>query len=170
MHYSQSVVAENMSIETSDVESEKHVLRVQPRTKQTAKKSTGGKAPRRTLSPKSARSTPNPDGGNVPKKPYKYRPGTVALREIRKYQKSHDLLIRKVPFGRLVREIANDFKTDLRYRSTAMEALQEAGEAFLTGIFEDSNLLAIHGKRVTVQRKDIELCTRLQRFTVPNRS
>ena len=138
------------------------------RTKQTAKKSTGGKCPRRSLNTHAARrSQPS---SQARKKPYKYRPGTVALREIRKYQKSHDLLIRKLRFSRLVREIANDFKTDLRFRSTSMEALQEASEAFMTGIFEDTNLLAIHGKRVTVQPKDIQLCVRLHRITIPNRS
>ena len=67
------------------------------------------------------------------KKPHRYRPGTVALREIRKYQKSTDLLIRKAPFQRLVREIAQDFKTDLRFQSTAVLALQEASEAYLVG-------------------------------------
>ena len=78
----------------------------------------------------------------------RYRPGTVALREIRKYQKSTELLIRKLPFQRLVREIAQDFKTDLRFQSSAVLALQEAAEAYLVGLFEDTNLAAIHAKRV----------------------
>jgi len=68
--------------------------------------------------------------------PHRYRPGTVALREIRKYQKSTELLIRKLPFQRLVREIAQDFKTDLRFQSSAVLALQEAAEAYLVGLFE----------------------------------
>jgi histone H3 len=77
-----------------------------------------------------------------------YRPGTVALREIRRYQKSTELLlIRKLPFLRLVREIAQDFKTDLRFQSSAVMALQEASEAYLVGLFEDINLCAIHAKR-----------------------
>ena len=84
------------------------------------------------------------------KKPHRYRPGTVALREIRKYQKSTELLIRKLPFQRLVREIAQDFKTDLRFQSSAVLALQEASEAYLVGLFEDTNLCAIHAKRVTI--------------------
>ena len=63
------------------------------------------------------------------KRPHRFRPGTVALREIRKYQKSTELLIRKLPFQRLVREIAQDFKTDLRFQSSAVLALQEASEA-----------------------------------------
>ncbi|KAF2310065.1 hypothetical protein GH714_006404 [Hevea brasiliensis] len=71
-----------------------------------------------------------PTTGGV-KKPHRYRPGTVALREIRKYQKSTELLIRKLPFQRLVREIAQDFKTDLRFQSHAVLALQEAAEAYL---------------------------------------
>jgi len=70
------------------------------------------------------------------KKPHRYRPGTVALREIRRYQKSTELLIRKLPFQRLVREIAQDFKTDLRFQSSAIGALQEAVEAYLVSLFE----------------------------------
>ena len=70
------------------------------------------------------------------KKPHRYRPGTVALREIRRYQKSTDLLIRKLPFQRLVREIAQDFKNDLRFQGSAILALQEAAESYLVGLFE----------------------------------
>ncbi|KAG7224902.1 hypothetical protein INR49_014818, partial [Caranx melampygus] len=89
------------------------------------------------------------------------RPGTVALREIRRYQKSTELLIRKLPFQRLVREIAQDFKTDLRFQSSAVMALQEASEAYLVGLFEDTNLCAIHAKRVTIMPKDIQLARRI---------
>jgi len=109
------------------------------------------------------------------KKPHRYRPGTVALREIRRYQKSTELLIRKLPFQRLVREIAQDFKTDLRFQSSAIGALQEAVEAYLVSLFEgkygilfiiitkiDTNLCAIHAKRVTIQPKDIQLARRLR--------
>ena len=92
------------------------------RTKQTARKSTGGKAPRKQLATKAARKSAPATGGV--KKPHRYRPGTVALREIRRYQKSTELLIRKLPFQRLVREIAQDFKTDLRFQSAAIGALQ----------------------------------------------
>merc|ERR1712202_114627 len=88
------------------------------RTKQTARKSTGGKAPRKQLASKAARKSA-PSTGGV-KKPHRYKPGTVALREIRRYQKSTELLIRKLPFQRLVREIAQDFKTDLRFQSAAI--------------------------------------------------
>ncbi|KAK9878183.1 hypothetical protein WA026_021199 [Henosepilachna vigintioctopunctata] len=106
------------------------------RTKQTARKSTGGKAPRKQLATKAARKSAPATGGV--KKPHRYRPGTVALREIRRYQKSTELLIRKLPFQRLVREIAQDFKTDLRFQSSAVMALQEASEAYLVGLFEDT--------------------------------
>ncbi|KAH0585776.1 histone H3 [Termitomyces sp. 'cryptogamus'] len=120
------------------------------RTKQTARKSTGGKAPRKQLASKSAaRKTASSATGGV-KKPHRFRPGTVALREIRRYQKSTELLIRKLPFQRLVREIAQDFKTDLRFQSSAVMALQEAAEAYLVSLFEDTNLAAIHAKRVTM--------------------
>ena len=96
------------------------------------------------------------------KKAHRYRPGTVALREIRKYQKSTDLLIRRLPFQRLVREIARDFKTDVRFQSTAINALQEASEAYLVGLFEDTNLCAMHAKRVTIQPKDMQLARRIR--------
>uniref|UniRef100_M8BWK7 Histone H3 n=1 Tax=Aegilops tauschii TaxID=37682 RepID=M8BWK7_AEGTA len=138
------------------------------RTKQTARKSTGGKAPRKQLATKAARKSAPATGGV--KKPHRFRPGTVALREIRKYQKSTELLIRKLPFQRLVREIAQDFKTDLRFQSSAVSALQEAAEAylvglfeaFLVGLFEDTNLCAIHAKRVTIMPKDIQLARRIR--------
>ena len=93
------------------------------RTKQTARKSTGGKAPRKQLATKAARNAA-PAAGGV-RKPHRYRPGTVALREIRRYQKSTNTLIRKLPFQRLVREIAQDFKSDLRFQGSAVLALQE---------------------------------------------
>lgn len=145
------------------------------RTKQTARKSTGGKAPRKQLATKAARkSAPNAQGI---KKPHRYRyfgcflnwplfalyrPGTVALREIRRYQKSTELLVRKLPFQRLVREIAQEFKPDLRFQSTAVLALQEATEAYLVGLFEDTNLCAIHAKRVTIMPRDMQLARRIR--------
>jgi len=131
------------------------------RTKQTARKSTGGKAPRKQLATKAARKQGPSTAGGV-KKPHRYRPGTVALREIRKYQKSTDLLIRKMPFQRLVREIAHEFKTELRFQSTAVLALQEAAEAYLVNLFEDTNLCAIHAKRVTIMPKDMQLARRVR--------
>ncbi|XP_037079485.1 uncharacterized protein LOC119100500 [Pollicipes pollicipes] len=134
--------------------------KIMARTKQTARKSTGGKAPRKQLATKAARKSAPATGGV--KKPHRYRPGTVALREIRRYQKSTELLIRKLPFQRLVREIAQDFKTDLRFQSSAVMALQEASEAYLVGLFEDTNLCAIHAKRVTIMPKDIQLARRIR--------
>ncbi|KAL3846357.1 hypothetical protein ACJMK2_017355 [Sinanodonta woodiana] len=95
------------------------------RTMQTARKLMHGKAPRKQLATKAARKSA-PAAGGV-KKPHRYRPGTVALREIRRYQRSTELLIRKLPFQRL-----------------------EASEAYLVAIFEDTNLCAIHAKRVTI--------------------
>ena len=132
------------------------------RTKQTARKSTGGKAPRKQLATKAARKSVGAPGTGGIKKPHRYRPGTVALREIRRYQKSTELLLRKLPFQRLVREIAMDFKTDLRFQSTSIMALQEASEAYLVGLFEDTNLCAIHAKRVTIMPKDIQLARRVR--------
>ncbi|CAL8471697.1 g11239 [Coccomyxa elongata] len=144
------------------------------RTKQIARKSTGGKAPRKQLATKAARKSAPATGGV--KKPHslvldlhtvycvseKVPPRYRALREIRKYQKSTELLIRKLPFQRLVREIAQDFKTDLRFQSSAVLALQEAAEAYLMGLFEDTNLAAIHAKRVTIMPKDIQLARRIR--------
>ena len=130
------------------------------RTKQTARKSTGAKAPRKHVASKTAKKTAPAPGGL--KKPHRFRPGTVALREIRKYQKSTELLIRKLPFQRLVREIAQEFKTDLRFQSSAVLALQEATEAYMVGLFEDTNLCAIHAKRVTIMPKDMQLARRIR--------
>jgi len=130
------------------------------RTKQTARKNTGGKAPRKHIAHKSAKKANTPSGGI--KKSHRFRPGTVALREIRKFQKSTELLIRKLPFQRLVREIASEFKNDLRFQSSAVLALQEASEAYLVGLFEDTNLAAIHAKRVTIMPKDMQLARRIR--------
>ena len=108
-----------------------------------------------------------PKGGV--KKHYRYRPGTVALKQIRRYQKSTELLIRKLPFQRLVREIASDSEViksplcgKVRFQSAAIMALQEATEAYLVGLFEDSNLCAIHARRVTIMPKDIQLARRIR--------
>ena len=112
----------------------------------------GGKKPRR---PK----------GTV-KKPYRYRPGTVALRQIRKYQKSTELLIRKLPFQRLVKEVVRNLfnNESYRFQSTAILALQEASESFLVGMFEQVNYIAIHGRRVTIMPRDIQLWKRVHDF------
>jgi len=96
------------------------------------------------------------------KKRHRYRPGTVALREIRRYQKSTELLIRKLPFQRLVKEIAATLKEDLRFQAAAIMALQEASEAYLVALFEDTNLCAIHAKRVTIKDIDMRLALRIR--------
>ena len=95
-------------------------------------------------------------------KPHWYRAGTVALKDILHYQGSTVLLIRKLPFQRLVREIAQDFKTDLWFQSAAILCLQEAAEAYLVRLFDDANLCAIHAKRVTIMPKDILLARRMR--------
>lgn len=97
----------------------------------------------------------------------RYKPGTVALQEIRRYQRSYDLLLRKLPFARLVREVALDLLpadvgAELRWQSHAIQALQEAAEAFLVHLFEDTNLCALHAKRVTIMQKDIQLARRIR--------
>ena len=104
-----------------------------------------------------------------PKKPHRYRPGTVALREIRKYQKSYDLLLRKAPFRRLVKEICDEMTNsntritgNLRWQEKGIVALQEAAEAYLVHLFEDSNLEAIHTKRVTIMPKDVQIARRIR--------
>ncbi|XP_034516075.1 LOW QUALITY PROTEIN: histone H3.1 [Ailuropoda melanoleuca] len=130
------------------------------RANSSPRKAPRGTAPRKQLATKAARKSAPATGGV--KKPHRYRPGTLALREIRRYQKSTELLIRKLPFQRLVREIAQDFKTDLRFQSSAVMALQEACEAYLVGLFEDTNLCAIHAKRVTIMPKDIQLARRIR--------
>ena len=108
-----------------------------------------------------------PKGGV--KKRYRYRPGTVALKQIRQYQKSTELLIRKLPFQRLVWEITCDSEIitsplcgKVRFQSAAVMALQEAAEAYLVGLFEDTNLCTIHAKRVTIMPKDIQLARRIR--------
>ena len=129
------------------------------RTKHTARKMTGAKQPRKHVAAKQSKGKA-PAGGV--KRAHRFRPGTVALREIRRFQKSTELLVRKLPFQRLVREIANDFKSDLRFQSSAVLALQEAAEAYMVGLFEDTNLCAIHAKRVTIMPKDMQLARRIR--------
>lgn len=138
------------------------------RTKQTARKSTGGKT-NRLVSAKTTKkvlksakhSTPALDTKKIHRK---VRRSTVALREIRKYQRSTELLLRKAPFQRLVREITESVGTenDKRWQVAAVSALQEAAEAYLVSMLEDSNVCAIHAGRVTVMPKDMQLARRLR--------
>lgn len=92
------------------------------------------------------------------------KPGVAAIREIKKYQKSTDLLLRKLPFQRLVREVmsADERASEYRFQSQALFALQEAAEAYIVGLFEDTNLCAIHAKRVTIMKKDMQLAVRIR--------
>ena len=131
------------------------------RTKQTARKHTGTKHPRKHIAHKAA-AKKTQSATNGVKKPHRFRPGTVALREIRRFQKSTELLIRKLPFQRLVREIASEYRNELRFQSSAILALQEASEAYMVGLFEDTNLCAIHAKRVTIMPKDMQLARRIR--------
>ncbi|KAF5363343.1 hypothetical protein D9756_000461 [Leucocoprinus leucothites] len=134
-----------------------------PAGRATARKSTGG------VPPRSHAPVTQPPPAQAKRK-HRFRPGTVAIREIRKYQKSTDLLLRKLPFSRLVKEIAEDMTTDLneygdaglRWQSSALLALQEAAEAYLVHLFEDANLCAIHAKRVTIMPRDIQLARRIR--------
>jgi histone H3 len=149
------------------------------RTKQTAQRnlhgSKGGKAPRQPPAEYAAKKLATKRAAkllpeNHVRRRHRFRPGTRALSEIRKYQKSTDLLLRKLPFQRLVREIAQPFHVigkngesePLRFQSTAVLALQEAAEAYLVGLFEDTNLIALHAKRVTIMPKDMQLARRLR--------
>ena len=122
---------------------------------------TGGKQPRKQYATKAAKkANPNNPPAGI-KKPHRYRSGTIALREIQCYQKGTELLIRKLPFQWLVREIAQDFKTDLRFAHKTIMVLHEASEAYLVSLFEDTNLFAIHTKRVTIMPKDMQLARRI---------
>jgi histone H3 len=120
-------------------------------TKQTARK--------KNVSVKKNKSA---GAGSGMKKARRWHPGTVALREIRKFQKGTNLLIQKAPFQRLVREVATSHKQDLRFQSSAILAIQEATESFVISVLADTNLCAIHTRRVTIQPKDLQLALRLR--------
>ena len=112
---------------------------------------------RRALAKKATKVT-----AGLPMKKRRLRPGTAALRDIRRYQRSTDLLIRKAPFKKVVGDILQKVKPGARAQSTAVLALQEASEMYLVGLFEDANLCAIHAKRVTLMVKDIQLARRIR--------
>ena len=118
------------------------------RTKASAKKSTGGKSPKAAVKKKAGKR--------------KYKPGTVALREIRKIQKTGALLLKKAPFSRLVREVTKSMKTDAKFKPSALSAVQEAAEAFATGTLEGAVMLQLHRKRKTLVKKDIEYVRRIK--------
>jgi histone H3 len=126
------------------------------RVKQTTQNSTGGKPLHFHLVTKAARQSAQKP--IAVRKPHCWRPGTVAAREVHKFQKTTNLLIRKAPFQHLVRKIALKFgKSDLQMQSTAVLALQEAAEYFMVDVFNNTNLCTVHGKRVTIKLKDLVL-------------
>ena len=133
------------------------------RCKQTAHKLTGGKAPHEQLYTNAAQRNAPKTGGI--KKPHRYCPGTVVLSKIRRYQKSTDLLIRKMPFQHLAREVLQDLQNPIIgvknnvccFQATSLLAMQESVEAFSIGLFEDANLCAIHARRVMIMPKDMQL-------------
>jgi len=144
--------------------------------KQTARKSTygggfvGGKKLQQKLTTKRTSTRISGGASNVEKvkekvkKHKRYRPGVKALKEIRQYQKTTELLVRRLPFQRVVREIMQNLSKaqDLRIQAVALEALQHAAEAYMTLLFEDTNLCAIHAKRVTIMPKDVQLARRIR--------
>jgi histone H3 len=133
------------------------------RTKQTARKSTGGKGIKKNLSVRALyKKAESVKADREKKKRHRYRPGALALKEIRKYQKTSELLIRKLPFQRLIREIIHSLDNSYRVQASAVVALQEAAEAYLVGLFEDTQLCAIHAKRVTIMPKDMQLARRIR--------
>ena len=123
------------------------------RTKQTAKSAPEAS---KKLGAKKAAKVPGQ------KKHRRFRPGTVALREIRRFQKTGETLIRRAPFQRMVREVATAAKSGLRWQSAALAAMQEATESYVVGLLSDSNLCALHARRVTVMPRDIHLARRLR--------
>ena len=147
----------------SDVQGKR--MPTKPTTKKVIK---GGKQPRKHISHKTLKCTTT---GGI-KKPHRYRPGLLALREIRRYQQSTESLIKKTPFNKLIKEISQEYRicpegpgtpsVQVRFQSTALAALQEAAENYLVGLFEDVNLLAVHAKRVTVMPRDIRLALRIR--------
>ena len=130
------------------------------RTKAAVRKVAKGKPSKFRLAFKAAPKSGITRGGV--KKPHRYRPGTIVLREIRRYQRSTNLLIRKFPFQRLVREIAQKLMPKVCFQSAAVMALQEASETYLVRLFEDTNLCAVHANRVTIMAKDMRLARRIR--------
>ena len=136
-----------------------------PKGKNTAAK-TGSKAKQRASAGK--KTAPAKGGikskakGAEDRKKPRFRPGTVALREIKRYQKATKELLPRAPFQRLVRNISGSIDSGLRFQAHALKALQEASEAYLVGIFEDANLCAIHANRVTIMKKDLDLARRIR--------
>lgn len=133
-----------------------------PKTKTAAKAKASKKMPAKGSKGKAMKKSA-PAAGGMKKRTFKgWKPGTVALREVKKYQKSVKNLLPRAPFQRLVRSICSDMDHELRFQSAALQALQEASEAYIVGLFEDTNLCAIHANRKTVMKKDMELARRIR--------
>ena len=142
------------------------------RSKQTPRGLPGGKSPRKVLATKAAVKgkrkfllTTKKSKKAAPgiKKARKFRPGTVALRDIKRYQKVADLLLRRAPFQRLVRETAGAWKAPSRFAASALLALQEAPESYIVKLWDHCGQLAVHAKRVTVLKRDVALVLKIFR-------
>ena len=133
-----------------------------PKTKVAAKAKQDQQKAMKMGKSKQIKKTAPADGGMKERKARRNKPGTVALREVKKYQKSVEMLLPRAPFQRLVRSICMDHDDSLRFQPNALVALQEASEAYIVGLFEDTNLCCIHAKRVTVQKKDMDLARRIR--------
>mmetsp|Transcript_6832 Transcript_6832/g.9741 ORF Transcript_6832/g.9741 Transcript_6832/m.9741 type:complete len:173 (+) Transcript_6832:80-598(+) len=121
-----------------------------------------GKAPRKNLATSGAHGAAG-RGAATTKKSHRLKSGQNVLREIRQYQKTTDLLLLKLPFQRLIKEICEEtMRVEVRFQAQAILALQEATEAYMVGLFEDTNLCAVHAKRVTIMPRDLELARRLR--------
>jgi len=129
-----------------------------PKSKAAAKAKAATKLPSKAIK----KTAPAEGGMKNDRKTRKMKAGTVTLREIKKYQRTVNMLLPRASFQRLVRSITMEMDHSLRFQSQALQALQEAAEAYIVGLFEDTNLCAIHAKRVTVQKKDMDLARRIR--------
>lgn len=133
-----------------------------PKSKAAAKAKAATKMPTKVKGSKAIKKTAPAEGGVKDKKARRNKPGTTTLREIKKYQRTVNMLLPRASFQRLVKSITEEMDHKLRFQSQALQALQEASEAYIVGLFEDTNLCAIHAKRVTVQKKDMDLARRIR--------
>ena len=133
-----------------------------PKTKTAAKAKASKKMPSKSSKSKAVKKSAPAAGGIKDRKKIRWRPGTVALREVKKYQKGVANLLPRASFQRLVRSIVTDMDHELRFQSAALMALQEASEAYIVGVFEDTNLCAIHANRMTIMKKDMDLARRIR--------
>merc|ERR1711920_958805 len=142
----------------------KHIFSRQtmPKTKTAAKAKGSKKQPAKGTKSKAIKKSAPAKGGIKEKGKRRWKAGTVALREVKRYQKSVKNLLPRAPFQRLVRNIVQSQDHELRFQSAALAALQEATEAYIVGVFEDTNLCAIHANRKTVMKKDMELARRIR--------